>query len=170
MTSPILALLAQSSSLRTLVKTGLGALLTKDKSYIDGDIRARFTDSLNLDAAMQPAHPNDNRWDYLLGLDSDGPVVGLEPHSATEGEISVVIKKKEHSQRQLLPHVASGKRIAAWYWVASGTVDFPNHDRAVLRCAQHGITFVGKKLHAKHLPGGSSSGKPTRKKLRGKNG
>jgi len=49
------------------------------------------------------------------------------------------------------PHLKAGKGIHRWFWVASGTVQFPNVDKVEKRLAEHGITFVGPILKKKHL-------------------
>lgn len=41
--------------------------------------------------------------------------------------------------------------MAAWYWVASGRIDFAPHDKTITRLDQNGIQFVGSRLEAKHL-------------------
>lgn len=65
--------------------------------------------------------------------------------------MSTVIKKKQKALEQLRPHLKAGKGISRWFWVASGTVQFPSVDKVEKRLAQHGITFVGPVLKKKHL-------------------
>ena len=62
-----------------------------------------------------------------------------------------MIEKRAASSRHLQRHLAQGQSIAAWYWVASGRVDFVPHEKAVYRLSQNGIEFVGRQLTAKHL-------------------
>lgn len=110
-----------------------------------------FADSLNLDAALLQAFPQDNRWDYLLGVDDSGAVVGLEPHSATTGEIQTVVKKTRAARQHLRAHLRPGKQVAAWFWVASGKNHFANTEKARISLLQAGVTFVCPRLKRKHL-------------------
>ncbi len=130
---------------------GLGAVTNSHRKYIAADIRADFEDSLDVDAALLAAHSQQNRWDYLLGHGPQNRVVGLEPHTADDGEISVVIKKKEHAMIQLQPHLETTGKVSDWFWVASGTVGFTVMEKATRRLDEKGITFVGKALLRKHF-------------------
>jgi hypothetical protein len=144
--------LRADSSLQASVRDGLRALGGNDGALIDESLRADFADSLDLDAATRATKPHDNRWDYLIGHAPTDAVVGVEPHAAKTDQVSVVIEKRRQSIKHLQTHLREGKRVSAWLWVASGSVDFHPHDKQVLHLAQNGITFVGKRLLAKHLP------------------
>jgi hypothetical protein len=149
--TPIRAALCEESSLRRLVCDGLGALKSTDHKYLEPDLRPLFRDSLDLDAATASAHPQDNRWDYLLGHSPSGRVIGVEPHSARSDQVGTVIAKKVAASRHLQPHLQPKARVASWIWVAAGQVDILHLDRARLRLAQHGVQLVGKQLRAKDL-------------------
>jgi hypothetical protein len=153
--------MSRTSSLLERIQDGLGAVENADRALIDGAIRASFDDSLDLDEAMRPAFPNENRWDYLLGHASSGAVVALEPHSANTSEASVVIAKRRRALDQLRGHFEDGHRVTSWYWVASGKVDFAPHDKIVNQLNQNGITFVGRALLQKHLPSADIGQAPT---------
>lgn len=148
----------ESSPLREAIRKGLGALESGHRSYVDGPIRTAFDESVDIDAALKSEAPTDNRWDYLLGHDESSEVVGLEPHSANTKEISVVIAKKKAALDQLRPHLKSGKRVARWFWVASGKTSFLPHEKCVLQIQQAGIDFVGRSLKEKNLKGLAKSG------------
>jgi hypothetical protein len=150
--TPIRVALVAASHLHPHVLDGLRAVSKVDKRLIDEAIRSFFLDSIDFDAAVRSQNPGANRWDYLLGLGEPGLVVGLEPHSASTSEVSVVIAKRRAALDQLRPHLNTGTRIAEWFWVASGRVDFVPHDKVVLQLQQAGITFVGGTLRARHLP------------------
>jgi hypothetical protein len=64
-----------------------------------------------------------------------------------------VIAKKNAAKGQLRDHLKPGSAIAAWFWVASGKVDFAPHDKVIRRLEQEGITFVGGTLREKELLG-----------------
>ena len=142
---------APDSVLVAAVPNGIGAVKAAHRELIVHAIRGAFSDSLNLDKAMRTSHPSEPRWDYLLGHRLTSSVIGLEPHSAATGQITAVIEKRKHARIQLQGHLRSGARVADWFWVASGKIDFVPHERAMIRLANNGITFVGKQLLEKHL-------------------
>jgi hypothetical protein len=80
--TPIRIALEPDSELHEAVQDGLGAVRGADRRCLVVEVRPAFGDSLDLDAAMAAAHPDENRWDYLLGHTSSGQIVALEPHSA----------------------------------------------------------------------------------------
>jgi hypothetical protein len=150
--TPVRAILRDDSPLRAKVRDGLEAMKKADRKLIDEPLRDSFEDSLDVDEAFRPGCDRENRWDYLLGHRPSRAVVALEPHSANEKEISVVIAKRTAAKAQLAPHLKDGKRIAAWLWVASGKVHFANTEKARIRLDENGILFVAPKVLPKHLP------------------
>jgi hypothetical protein len=151
--TPIKVVLKASSPLHAGVCEGLGALKKSHKKLVDVNVRASFLDSLEIDEGLKRGNEGSHRWDYLLGDGESSLVVGLEPHSAYTGEVSTVIAKKNAAKGQLRDHLKPGGTIAAWFWVASGKVDFAPHDKVIRRLEQEGITFVGGTLRAKELLG-----------------
>lgn len=152
MTTPIKLVLLTTSRLQAGVREGLGALERSHKQLIAQELRQSFADSLEIDEALRKGNDQVNRWDYLLGHAESSLVVGLEPHSAYTGEVSTVIAKKNAARKQLAAHLKAGGTIAAWFWVASGRVDFAPHEKVMRRLDQEGITFVGGMLKSKDLP------------------
>ncbi|MFY9259680.1 MAG: hypothetical protein WAO71_04130 [Gallionella sp.] len=146
--------LKEESALRFLVLKGLGAVEKSHHDYFDNTIRNDFVDSLDLDKAMLEGHEQENRWDYLLGHEPSGKVVALEPHSAEQGEIKTVIKKRDAAKRHLQEHKKEDVDIAKWLWVASGKVHFLAIEKTTFALSEKGIEFVGSKVRAKHLPEG----------------
>lgn len=134
------------------VRDGLGAVASSHRNFIDEAIRSAFADSLDADEGLRAGHDQENRWDYLLGHTASQALIGVEPHSAKEDEITTVIKKRSAAIDQLRAHVHNGVKIARWLWVASGKVHFANTEKARLRLDQNGIEFVGTRVMAKHLP------------------
>ena len=148
----IRAALKETSSLLPKVVDGLGAVAKAHKALIAEDIQGDFGDSLESDEAFLVGHQGEHRWDYLLGHTPSNTVVGLEPHSASTSEVQVVIKKRAAARAQLRDHLRPGRHVEAWYWVASGRVDFVPHEKQVNLLAQNGVRFIGKQLRAKDLP------------------
>ncbi len=168
MTTPVRAALLDGTPLRSRVADGLRAVAsTHVRDYIHAEVRSEFDDSLDLDAALRSAHPGENRWDYLLGHGASGEVIGLEPHSASTGEISTVIAKLTSARRQPAAHMRPGAAVARWCWVASGRTAFVPHEKAMLRIQAAGILFVGGTLARKHLPVAAAA-KPANRRRRAK--
>ncbi len=152
--TPVRQALKPESPLRGLVCDGLKAMEADHSKRVEEKIRGEFPDSLNLDAALEASHPNDHRWDYLVGHMPSGSasrVVGIEVHSAHTREVSVVIAKKEAARDQLREHLRNGQQVAAWLWVASGPVAIPQLDKHRQLLAQSGVRLVGKIVLAKNL-------------------
>lgn len=108
--TPVCAALESTSRLRPEVRVGLGAVKVAHRNYLANDVRTAFGDSLDLDAAFQSEYPGENRWDYLLGHTATKEVIGVEPHSAKQDEISTVIRKRAAAKQQLYRHLKPGKR------------------------------------------------------------
>lgn len=155
--SPVRRALKQDSTLQDSVLDGLAAVERSHMKYFNADIRAHFADSLEIDKSLRQGREQENRWDYLLGHAPSGEVIAVEPHSASQGEISTVIRKRAAAREQLREHLRDGARIAKWLWVASGKVHFVATEKAKLQLDQNGIEFVGTAVMAKHLPTAPSS-------------
>ena len=149
--TPLRAALRDESTLQAEIQDGLGALERPHRGMLDDVVKGTIADSLDLDEAMRPGRDRDNRWDYLLGHGPSGAVVALEPHSAHDKEVSVVIAKKQAARDQLRQHLESDRWVEKWLWVASGNVGFSPTGKAIRRLDQRGIEFVGRKVLAKHL-------------------
>lgn len=141
----------KGSSLADAIQPGSQAIPSADRRYIGESLRRTFLDSLNLDEATRQQHPGDARWDYLLGHDGSSQVIALEAHSANTSNVVEVVRKRVASREHLQRHLQDGETVAAWYWVASGRVDFAPHDKTINYLDQNGIQFVGSRLEAKHL-------------------
>ena len=139
------ALLA-SSALCGQVMDNLRAVARPHRCLIAATVRSQVGDSLDLDAATRGEFPQDNRWDYLLSVPGIGQIVGLEPHSAKDSEIRVVIAKKQHAVEYLRDHFPPKHRVAKWVWVSQGSVGFSRMERARRLLDQHGIAFEGRVL------------------------
>lgn len=141
----------QKSYLAAAIKNGIQAVPSQNRKHIHESVRAEFSDSLDLDDASRQRHPNDARWDYLLGHALSDRVVAVETHSADTSQVSKVIEKRAASLGHLRGELGAGHNVAAWYWAASGRVDFVPLEKTLLRLEQSGIEFVGGRLEAKHL-------------------
>lgn len=122
-----------------------------DRALVDPAVRTRFVDGLDTDEVMRAERPNDHRWDYVLGDGESDQLVGIEPHPAESGEVSVVIAKKRATRAWLRDHLKTGVQVERWLWVTAGKQTFPAGGRTNLRLAQAGIQFAGRRIGAKHL-------------------
>lgn len=138
--------LRSGSSIATAVLTGMTALGKSDRKLIHESIRPEIGDGINLDEATRIAFPNQNRWDYVLSVPNRKLLIGVEPHSANDGELSVVIKKRNNAVDFLADQLKPGERVARWYWVTRGKVNFSNTEKARRALDQNGIRFVGRML------------------------
>ena len=93
MTTPIRSALVATSHLLPLVEDGLQALRRADTALLHEEVRKTFKDSVDIDAAFEEGHEQENRWDYLLGHAPSRAIIGLEPHTANNREVAVVIMK-----------------------------------------------------------------------------
>jgi hypothetical protein len=159
--TPIRAGLREKSALGPRVRAGLGALQQADRGRVDVAVAKTIGDSLDLDEALRDEHARESRWDYLLGHAPTEAIVALEPHAATQGEIAVVIRKREAALGHLRAHLRPDVTVARWLWVATGEVGFFPLEKAHLRLSEHGIAFVGRKVLPKHLP--TAPGTPARR-------
>ncbi len=140
--------LRPKSTLRPALRDGLAALLARDRRLIAPGERARVGDSIDLDTATAGQLPQANRWDYVLSVPDVHRLVGIEPHSAQDSEISVVVAKKQTAIQYLQTHLLPGHVVARWYWVCHGRVQFSRMDPARRRLDVNGITFVGRTLRS----------------------
>jgi hypothetical protein len=151
--SPVRSALTQTSALQGHVKDGLGAIAAAHHAHVEMELRPAFGDSLDIDAGLLSGRESEHRWDYLLGHGPTRMVIALEPHSAKQDQVSTVIRKKQAAMDQLRGHLRDGVKIARWFWVASGDVQFADTERERRRLDQHGIEFIGKVLRARHVNG-----------------
>jgi hypothetical protein len=145
------AALHEGSTLLSSVCDGMGAVENAHRSYFDDGLRSRIDDSLNLDEATRSAHPQANRWDYVLGDQGTRKLFAVEPHSANTGEISVVIKKKAAALEHLRGHLRNGQVIDRWIWVASGTVRLVPLEKSKFQLDKAGIVLCGRRVMLKDI-------------------
>lgn len=149
-TTPVRDTLRDDSPLQAHVRDGIRALKNAHRAFLN-DVHQAFGDSLDIDSALKEGHEQAHRWDYLLGHTAKGTVIGLEPHSAKDDQISRVIAKKVAARQQLATHLRDGMHVSQWIWIASGSVDFANTEKARLRLDQNGIRFVSRQVLETHL-------------------
>ena len=143
--------LRETSRLRSLCESATSALGRSAERQLSEEARAGIADSLDLDEALRAEEPRGRRWDYLLGDETSGSLVGIERHKAESGEVRAVIEKKLAAEAALAEHLREGRRVNRWLWLASGGVKFPKGNKQVARLAKAGIRFAGRRIEKKHL-------------------
>src|SRR5262249_7742651 len=106
--------LKQDSTLRSFVQRGTRALSSPDADLIAEGERSKVAASLDLDAATRVELPEAHRWDYLISVHATDAIVGLEPHTAKDSEIKVVIEKRRRARDFLRNHLRSGRSVSRW--------------------------------------------------------
>lgn len=151
--TPVRVGLRAESELQERVQNGAAALRKQHRSGLfSPDTLPTIADSLDLDAALVDGNEEQHRWDYLLGHGPSNVIIGVEPHSAKQDEVSRVIHKRKAALQQLRAHLRDGVQVARWLWVSSGSVQFAGSEKTKRLLDQNGIEFVGRKVLPKHLP------------------
>lgn len=161
--TPLRRALAERSGLRAAVVDGLGAIASDHRNLFDKHVRRVLSDSLDLDNAVKMGRECESRWDYLVGHEPSRTVLAIEPHSAKQGEIATVIRKRRAALSHLKGHLKDGIHIRRWLWVAAGKVHFANTEKAKILLAQHGIEFIGSQITQSHVANERDQGTRRRK-------
>lgn len=112
-------------------------------------LAAEPTGSIDIDAALKKLQPDSNRYDYGIGLKRTvkqkrrDSVVWVEVHSATTGEVSVLISKQQALEdwlRQNAPDLL--QRTTHYWWIPSKKVDIPKHMPQYRRLMQSKIRLA----------------------------
>lgn len=144
---PLLRVALQpASALLPAVVNGMGAFLARDRALIALGERQKIGDSLDLDAALRENFPDANRWDYVFSVPGASTLIALEPHTAKDSEISVLIAKKRHATEQLRQHLRPQYGVSEWLWVSHGRTSFSRMERATRLLAQAGIKYLGRSV------------------------
>lgn len=144
--------LRAGSPLRSRVRAGLQALERPDKARVRPQPPSFVTDSLALDASLKDEQHNAPRWDYLLGTeDEKKPIIGVEVHPATPGEVAGVLTKS--NGRKEKPSGIS-RRAAASGHGSGSRADAAQQEH-------HRVSTPGPRGHRARgsIPGAASSGR-----------
>ena len=137
---------------------GLQALRAEDKPHIVAEDTRRLKGSVDVDSALAQVEPNANRWDFAIAYDhsdrTEEVIYWTELHTASDGEVSVVIAKT----RWLLAWLATGGSNLDPFereivWVASGATTFTRTSPQQRRMAQEGLRYVGSHLRIRNQRG-----------------
>ena len=135
-------------------QTGLSALAESHRRSITCEEEQRLTGSVNLDQALQENsnHADKNRWDYGIGYvppQGNEKAIWIEAHSATEKEVSTILKKHQwlldwlNSETEMLRKItvedASG---GSFYWLGIRGVFISKRSPSLKRLAKRGIRLA----------------------------
>lgn len=131
---------------------GIQALEERDKRLLEDKNLA--TGSLALDKTLQEAElfPNDNRWDYGIGLSAPKTterVLWLEPHHAGSGQAEKVIKKLQWLNswlRQKAPELEKLRKDFVFVWLVTSKENPNDRQRRTTLARRHGLRRVNGRL------------------------
>jgi hypothetical protein len=130
------------------LKKGLGALTAADSAHITVGAAVKLLGSINLDASLREAQPNDARWDYLVGQKAGSREqlhwIEIHPASGTGniGEMEAKLRWLAAWMRTT-PLASYPKQIV---WIASGKSAFNSRNPGLRALASRGLRFVGGHL------------------------
>lgn len=130
------------------LKKGLGALTGADSAHITVGAAVKLLGSVNVDASLSVAQPNDARWDYLVGQKAGNKEllhwIEIHPASGTGNIGEMEAKLRWLAAWMKTTQLASyPKQIV---WVASGKSAFNSRNPALRSLASRGLRFVGGHL------------------------
>jgi len=139
------------------LRPGKQALKGEHRSKVECADPRRFTGSINLDTALVGTVPDANRWDYGLGFrERRGQEVALwiEVHSASDGEVLVVLKKLRWLKTWLTTEapalLAMSRRerdAKAFFWLATeASVSVGKNSRKAKLLQEAGLDLPRRKL------------------------
>lgn len=139
--SGLRAALSPESSLVERVAHGLQAVLRVDRERMTIEPPRYVVDSLALDAR----HGSTGEWDYLLGVDErQRPLLGVEVHPASNGEVASILSKHRRTLAALQNHMSPAD--VRWIWIASGSDTVARGSREFRQLVKAGIDLVGRHL------------------------
>lgn len=119
-------------SLADNFKPGLQALRRNDRNAVSITDSRKLSGSIDIDKALESEYPNENRWDYCIGVrrttHSDS-LVWVEVHPANSSSVSAMLAKAKWLKSWLK---SSGRPLTVLCpgrldlrWVPTGRVGFP---------------------------------------------
>lgn len=129
-------------------QTGLKALRQPDRAHITKKRGTALTTSIDLDAALRDAMPNDPRWDYGIAQKSgDGEAVQwVEVHPASGGANLTEMQNKLAWLKRWMAGTPLTAYPREFIWVASGKSAFTTRDPKIKALAAQGLRFAGGHL------------------------
>lgn len=123
----------------------------QDRPHIRPKDTRLLRGSADIDAAHQALSPNENRWDFAIGVRhanwGEDFIYWVEIHTANDKEVGVVLRKLEWLKRWL---VSDGQLLDKFerdfIWVSSGATAFTADGPQSKRFAEKGLLYAGRVL------------------------
>lgn len=136
-------------------RSGIQALSRADRDRIVCSNTRRLRGSVDIDAALVEALPNDPRWDYGIGHynGKTEEAIWVEVHPASSNHVSRVIQKAKWLRAWLGENAAALLGITrdgdGYVWLSSGTVSIQRGSRQAKKLAMAGVSFPRRRLELK---------------------
>jgi len=136
---------ACTQEIATSLRSGLDALSNAHRNSIIAPRSRKITGSVDIDAALQSAYPNNNRWDYAVGYyisNQDDKAFFIEFHRATVDEVSLVIQKKRWLESWMSGKPIDNLRPRRFVWVSAGGINIPKNSHQRRDINNNGLQLV----------------------------
>jgi hypothetical protein len=142
-----------TACLAEALRDGLQAVRRTDRQRISCQDGRFLTGSVDVDQATLANHPQNNRWDYGIGVRNDDErVVWVEIHPASSQHVLEVIAKLHWLRGWLKSEAPLLRQFPSRFvWVASGKVALTPNSPQRRRVAQEGIYFAGERVQVDTL-------------------
>jgi hypothetical protein len=133
-------------------RSGVPALRQADRSRIVCANTRRLKGSVDVDAALVDALPNDPRWDYGIGHYNGRTeeAVWVEVHPASSDHVSHVTRKAQWLRQWLTqnaaPLLGMTREADGYVWLSAGTVSIQRGSRQARALAMAGVSFPRRRL------------------------
>ena len=134
------------------LQAGLQALRAADHSRVVCANPRRLRGSVDIDAALVHALPNEPRWDYGIGHynGKTEEAIWIEVHPASSDHVSGVIRKTHWLRAWLRANAAALLALTrtsdGYIWLSAGSVSIQRGSRQARELAMAGVSFPRRRL------------------------
>lgn len=122
-------------------RKGLQALENGDAGCVKVGNSRLVDGSVNIDESLKKKYPKANRWDYVFSY--NGKAYYVEVHPATDGQVKVMMAKKEWLENWLQTEAQSLDAYPSasprFYWIKSGRNGITKGSIESKKAAQAGL-------------------------------
>ena len=138
---------AATADVSKCYRDGKQAILNAEKNKVELADTKKCGGSLFIDQCLidQNKYPNANRWDYAIDYNSE--IYFFEVHTASDGEVSTVVKKLQWLKDWLhhsAPNINLLKAKAPFYWIQSNGYHISKNSKWERVALQQGIKPISK--------------------------
>jgi len=128
-------------------REGKQAILNSERNKVELADTKRCGGSLFIDQCLlnQNKYPNDNRWDYAIDYNCE--VYFFEVHTASDGEVSKVLRKLQWLRDWLhnsAPKLSLLRAKIPFFWIQSNGYHISRNSRHERLAIQNGIKPISK--------------------------